>query len=140
MCSTTGRLCRLVLFAFAAVIGLSTPAAANTGTISGAVFDQTGMPVADLVITVTGAAIPAGRTTQTNANGVYQFEYLPPGDYSVTVTVTGASMTRPAIVELGRDTRVEFVTGLAVTEFVTVNAPARPVVDFRSAEVSFNFS
>ena len=140
MCSTTGRLCRLVLFAFAAVIGLSTPAAANTGTISGAVFDQTGMPVADLVITVTGAAIPAGRTTQTNANGVYQFEYLPPGDYSVTVTVAGASMTRPAIVELGRDTRVEFVAGLAVTEFVTVNAPARPVVDFRSAEVSFNFS
>jgi hypothetical protein len=139
MRAVSGRLCRLVLLVFAVVIGLSTPAAANTGTVSGAVFDQNGMPVADAEITVAGSAIPTGRTTRTNANGVYQFEYLPPGEYTLTVMVAGASITRPAIVELGRDTRVEFVTGLAVTEFVAVTA-ARPVVDFRSAEVSFNFS
>jgi hypothetical protein len=137
--SVAGGLCRVLVFAVAAVIGLSTPAAANTGTISGAVFNQDGMPVANAVVAVSGAAIPAGRTTRTDPNGVYHFEYLPPGDYAVTVTTAGTTITRNAIVELGRDTRLEFVTGLAFTEFVTVNA-VRPVVDFRSAEVSFNFS
>ena len=138
LATVAGRLCRVLLFAFAGVVGLSAPAAANTGTISGAVFDQAGMPVADVAVTVAGTAIPAGRTTRTDANGVYHFEYLPPGDYSVSVTAATTSLTRTAIVELGRDTRLEFVTGLALSEVVTVKA-VRPVVDFRSAEVSFNF-
>jgi hypothetical protein len=129
----------LVLFTFLTFVVFSAPAAANTGTISGAVFNQDGMPVAEAVVTVAGPAIPTGRTTRTDTNGIYHFEYLPPGDYAVTVAAAGTTLTRTAIVELGRDTRLEFVTGLALAEVITVNA-VRPVVDFRSAEVSFNFA
>src|SRR5688572_25115317 len=132
-------LSRVAFAAFAVLVALAAPAAANTGTISGVVFNQDGLPVADASVTVTGDAMPAGRTTRTDANGVYQFEYLPPGEYTVTVEGAKATARRAAIVELGRDTRIEFVTGLAVNETVTVTA-VRPIVDFRSAEVSFNFS
>ena len=45
---------------------------------------------------------------------------------------------RAAVVEVGKDTQVDFVLGLTIQEEVTVSA-ARPVVDIRSAEVGFNF-
>ena len=137
--AVTRRLYRVAFAAFAVLFALATPAAANTGTISGVVFNQDGMPVADASVRVTGDAVPAGRTTRTDANGVYQFEYLPPGEYTVTVEGIQATATRAAVVELGRDTRIEFVTGLQLNETVTVTA-AQPIVDFRSSEVSFNFA
>src|SRR5688572_33159060 len=96
-----------VLFVASTMFWLAAPAAANTGTISGVVFDQDGMPVADASVKVTGDAVPAGRTTRTDANGVYHFEYLPPGQYTVTVEGVQATATRAAVVELGRDTRIE---------------------------------
>jgi hypothetical protein len=130
-------LCRVAFGAFAVLVAIADPAAANTGTISGAVFNQDGIPVADAVVSVAGDHLPAGRSTQTDANGVYQFQYLPPGEYTVTVEGARTATRRTAVVELGRDTRVEFVTGLALAETVTVTA-VRPIVDFRSAEVSLN--
>src|SRR6185503_11841539 len=45
---------------------------------------------------------------------------------------------RTAVVEVGKDTQVDFVLGLTVQEELTVSA-ARPIVDIRSAEVGFNF-
>lgn len=113
--------------------------AADTGTVSGAVFDQGGQPVADAAVKISGAPLPIGRTVQTGANGLYQFQYLTPGEYVVEVEKTGVGRgTRVAVVELGRDTQVEFILGLTVQEQVTVSA-ARPVVDVRSAEIGFNF-
>ena len=80
-----------------------------------------------------------GRTAQTGANGLYQFQYLMPGEYVVEIEKIGVgSAKRVAIVEVGRDTQVEFILGLTLQEEVTVNA-ARPIVDIRSAEVGFNF-
>jgi hypothetical protein len=126
------------LIAFGIAIVFAVPAAANTGTISGAVFNQNGAPVADAVIRVAGDPLPTGRTTRTDANGVYLFEYLPPGEYSVSIEGGAPQAQRAAIVELGRDTRIEFVTGLELAETVTVRVAA-PVVDLRATEVSFNF-
>ena len=45
--------------------------------------------------------------------------------------------TRAAIVEVGRDTQVDFILGVSLQEEVTVSASS--IVDIRSAEVSFNF-
>ncbi len=113
--------------------------AADTGTVSGAVFDQNGQPVAEAAVKISGDPLPMGRTAQTGANGLYQFQYLIPGEYVVEIEKTGVGRaTRVVIVEVGRDTQVEFILGLTLQEEVTVNA-ASPIVDVRSAEIGFNF-
>ena len=82
--------------------------------------------------------LPSGRTVQSGANGLYQFQYLTPGDYVVEIDVAGVGRsTRAAIVEVGRDTQVDFILGVSLQEEVTVSAS--PIVDMRSAEVGFNF-
>ena len=97
--------------------------AADTGTVSGAVFDQNGQPVADAAVKISGEPLPIGRTAQTGANGLYQFQYLTPGEYVVEIEKTGVGRaTRVAIVEVGRDTQVDFILGLTLQEEVTVNA------------------
>jgi carboxypeptidase family protein len=113
--------------------------AADTGTISGAVFDRTGQPVSGAVVKASGQNLPAGRTAVTGANGTFRFEYLLAGEYDVVIE-SGAdgSPAREALVEVGKDTQVDFVTGLGLNEQVTITA-ATPVVDVKSTEVSFNF-
>jgi Carboxypeptidase regulatory-like domain len=131
---------RPLVVAITLVIVVAVPGfAADTGTISGAAFDKNGEPVADAAVKVSGAPLPMGRTAQTGANGLYQFQYLVPGEYLVEIEKIGVgSAKRVAIVEVGRDTQVEFILGLTLQEEVTVNA-ARPIVDIRSAGVGFNF-
>ena len=53
--------------------------AADTGTVSGAAFDQNGQPVADATVRISGELLPVGRTVLTSANGLFQFQYLAPG-------------------------------------------------------------
>jgi len=131
---------RPLLIAFAFLTAVSTSAfAADTGTISGAAFDQTGAPVADATVKISGELLPTGRTVQTGDNGLFQFQYLTPGEYLVEIEKVGVGRARrAAVVEVGKDTQVDFVLGLTIQEELTVNA-AQPVVDIRSAEVGFNF-
>ena len=139
-----GRLCMFApprpLFLAVALVMLFAVSAfsADTGTVSGAAFDQTGEPVADATVRISGAALPSGRTVQTGANGIYQFQYLSPGAYTVEVRSVAGNAKRAAVVEVGKDTQVDFVLGLSVQEQLTVTA-AQPIVDLRSAEVAFNF-
>jgi hypothetical protein len=90
-------------------------------------------------VKASGGNLPAGRTVMTGANGTFRFEYLLPGDYDVVIE-SGAdgSAPRKAVVEVGKDTQVDFVSGLGLNEQITVSA-ATPVVDVKSTEVSFNF-
>ena len=113
--------------------------AADSGSISGIVVDQSGAPVVDALVKVSGQLLPAGRTVRTSINGSYRFDYLLPGDYQLEVEPASGQVTRrPAAVELGKDTQVDFVMGVALTESVMVSA-ATPAVDVRSSEVNFNF-
>src|SRR5687768_8766264 len=112
--------------------------AADTGTVSGIVLDAMGQPIADVTVTLSGDRLPVGRSALTGANGIYQFEYLLPGSYTLQIAKDGiGTSTRTAVVEVGRDTQVDVVLGVAVSESVTVTA-VTPVVDVRSSEVSFN--
>ncbi len=114
--------------------------AADDGTISGAVFGASGEPVADAVVRLTGRQLVGGREVQTGANGSYRFDYVLPGEYSIRVEKNGiGSATRLAVVELGKDTQVDVVLGVTVSERLTVTA-VTPLVDARSTEVSFNYS
>lgn len=112
--------------------------AADTGTASGAVFDPSGRPIVEATVRISGDHLPAGRSTETDANGIYSFEYLLPGEYRLDVDKPGIGRaTRDAIIGVGRDTQVDFVLGVALAEELIVTA-ATPIVDVRSAEVSFN--
>ncbi len=133
----------LIIIAFALLVlvaGTPVPArAADTGTISGAVFDQAGMPVVDAVVRLSGDGLPLARTVRTNSNGVYRFEYLDPREYAIEVDVPGVGRAkRSAIVEIGKDTQVDLVVGLSIREELTVTA-VQPIVDTKSTEAGFNF-
>ena len=132
---------RQILVTLAWVLAVATVVrAADTGSVSGAVFDQNGQPVADATVKISGDRLPGSRTLQTSVNGIYQFDYLPPGEYAVEVDKAGVGMVRrAAIVGVGKDTPLDFVIGLSVNEALTVTA-ATPMVNVRSTEVSFNFT
>jgi hypothetical protein len=132
---------RLLAAMILLVAGAATAAfAADNGTISGAVFDQNGEPVLDATVRLSSERLPGGREVTTGANGAYKFDYVLPGEYSVRVENSGVGgATRTAIVELGRDTQLDMVIGLTVSEQLTVSAVS-PMVDARSTEVSVNFT
>ena len=135
MCAATRPLVIALRLSCVAVSAM----AADTGTVSGAVFDQDGQPVADATVKISGRPLPIGRTVQTGANGIYQFQYLPPGEYVVEIDKAGVGRaTRAAIVEVGQGHAGRLRPRPVVQEELTVTA-ARPIVDIRSAEVSFNF-
>ena len=100
-------------------VAISTQAA-DTGTISGAVFDSTGTPVADATVKISGDPLPIGRSVESDANGSYTLEYLEPGTYILEVAKEGIGTARRAVVaEVGRDTQVDLVIGLSVREELT---------------------
>jgi hypothetical protein len=137
MIGPTRALVRLLVLA-ALVLTMRGSAAADTGTISGTVFDGGGEPIADAVVSVSSDHMPAARTVLTGTTGFYRFDYLPAGNYRINAAkdqLTGTA--RDATVELDRDTQVDFVIGVALTEQVTVTT-ATPIVDTRSTEVSVN--
>jgi len=108
--------------------------AADTGSLSGAVFNQSGAPVPGAAVRISGEALPIGRETQTDANGVYRFDYLLPGEYTVDVTSAGnAPVRRAAVVAVGKDTQVDVLLGVSVSELLTVRA-VTPIVDVRSSD------
>ncbi len=135
--SVKGILLRLFVLWLAAA---GTAAAADTGSISGVVFDQGGKGVDRAAVRLTGDRLPGDRTATTDANGAYNFQLLLPGRYTIHVDKTGVGQTtREVLVEVDKDTQVDLVLGMTVQEELTVSA-AVPVVDMKSTEVNFNYS
>jgi hypothetical protein len=132
---------RLLLVALAVVgFSVAAAAAADTGSVSGMVFDPGGQAIPDASVTIAGDRPPVRRTVRTDANGRYLFEYLLPGEYVLEFDrITLGTARRLAVIEVGRETQVDVVLGVAVQEEVTVTATL-PLVDVRSTEVSFNFA
>jgi hypothetical protein len=132
--------CRVLALLLTFGVGLASSARAQeTGSISGVVFDQGGVAVADAAVKVTGERLPGGRTTTTSVGGEYRFLLLLPGEYIVEVEKTGAGVSRRrVVVEVAKDTQTDLVLGLNVQEDITVTA-AVPDVDLKSTEVNFNY-
>ena len=107
------RLAQLFIAFVLMVLVAAVAQATDTGTVSGAVFDQNGQPVADATVKISGDRLPVGRTVQTSANGIYQFEYLLPGEYAVEVDKAGdRQRQRPPSSKSGRTRQLDFVIGL----------------------------
>jgi hypothetical protein len=87
----------IAFFMFACLnTSLAFAQATNTGTIVGAVTDQSGAVVPGATITLTDPATNAVRTTTTNGTGDYVFTNVPPSTYSIVATKTGFEITKIA--------------------------------------------
>jgi uncharacterized surface anchored protein len=62
---------------------------ATTGTITGTITGEHGMPLSGAKITLLALDTKSTSTATTDANGAYTFDNLQPGDYEVTFTSKG---------------------------------------------------
>ena len=107
-------------------------AAAQTyrGSIHGQVTDQSGAVVVAATITARNTANGESRTVKTIGDGSYIIPELEAGQYSVTFAATGFTTgVENAIVEVGLDTRLDFVLEVGMVERITTVTAAAPLVD-----------
>ena len=73
---------RLIAGLCVVLVGLSAPAYAQrtTGTIIGAVTDESGAVLPGVTVTLTGAGVAGSPTSITTETGTYRFTSLPPGN------------------------------------------------------------
>jgi outer membrane receptor protein involved in Fe transport len=118
-------------------------AQATTGSIRGAVTDQTGAVVPDATIVAknqnTGVESAPFKTT---SDGIYNIPNLNPGTY--TLTVEAANFKRAAFtdieVRVGQEVTIDAALQPGgLTETVTVAAGSEEVVNRETAQVSANF-
>ena len=72
-----------------------------TGTISGKVVDQQGLPLPGVVVTATSPALQGSRTATTSANGDYILPFLPSGQYTVSYELSGFATVKRAEATVG---------------------------------------
>jgi len=94
--------------ASAASSNLSTTTASqstsNKGTLAGAVYDATGKPLANAVVTV------GSKSVKTTTSGSWQFTNLAPATYSVGVALTGYKGQTLSVAAVGGKTVLAVVT------------------------------
>jgi hypothetical protein len=87
------KFARLAALAVAVAFALTAgPAAAQTvptGTISGKVVDEQGLPVPGVSVTAESPALQGTRSTTSSANGDFILPFLPAGEYTITFELTG---------------------------------------------------
>lgn len=122
-----------------ALVCICTPSAlgqaANSGTVSGTVTDQSGAAVVEAVVRLVDTATNTERTAITNETGRYIFASVVPGLYNVTISksgfraakfskqevTVGTALTLNASMEIGSVSQVVEVTATG-TELQTMNA------------------
>lgn len=123
------------------VFGLLVATAAGqivTGTIIGAVSDESSGVLPGVTATIASPAFPAGpSTTVTDEQGRYRFVGLPPGTYTLTLSLSGfADYTEELRVTAGGtiERNVMMKVG-TVAESITVSGQS-PMVDTRNVAVT----
>jgi hypothetical protein len=119
---------------------LSRPARAqiSTGSIAGAISDESGAVLPGVTITATNIGTAQQRTVVTNETGRYQLAGLPPGPYSVSAELAGfATVLRSQVtVTVGSIVDLDISMKLAsVQETVTVSGEA-PLIESAKTDLS----
>ena len=118
-------------------------AAAQTGSISGQVADETGGVLPGVTVEATSPALIEGvRTSFSDGSGLYTLEALRPGTYTVTFVLPGFSTFIREGIEIttGFSANVDAtMTVGAVEETVTVSG-ASPVIDVQNVQHQENIS
>jgi Carboxypeptidase regulatory-like domain/TonB-dependent Receptor Plug Domain len=118
--------CTVVLTVILCLCSATSFAQVTSGTIFGAVKDQSGAYVAKATVSVNDTATGVSREVTTDDNGGFVVPNLPPGTYTITVSAAGFKKVEKAGVILSAADHLnagDFVLTVgAVTEQVTVTA------------------
>ena len=113
--------------------------AQGTGSITGAVRDNTGAVIAKAEVTLTNTGTRTALKTTTNANGEYLFAAIPPGTYDLAVSAVGFNTygANGIVLDVSQRARVDATLNVGeVKTTVTVEAAAATQVETESSEVS----
>ncbi len=114
--------------------------AQTTGTIEGAITDQSGAALPGVTVELAGVRLQGARTAVTTADGHYRFLSLTPGDYTVTATLAGfGKVQKKATVGLDATVQANLQLNLSTTAEVTVTGEA-PLIDSTSTTAGSNFA
>jgi hypothetical protein len=125
----TSNVARVLLLVFLALTVAR--AQVSTGTIVGAVEDNTGGAVPNASVTLTQTATGQARQTQTNDHGQFNAPFLPLGNYSVSVSAPGYETQTISGINLQVDQTANLHIALkvgSVSQTVQVTA-ASPLLD-----------
>jgi len=115
---------------------------AITATLSGSIFDPTGLAVSSAKVTLTSPEHAIIRTTSTEANGLYTFTLLPPAVYRLEVEAAGFKHYKQEGISLGAgqtaEQNVSLVVG-ALTENIEVISQV-PLMNADNANISSDVS
>ena len=135
---------RLIAGLCVVLVGLCAPAYAQrtTGTIIGAVTDESGGVLPGVTVTLTGAGVAGNPTAVTSETGAYRFPSLPPGEYNVSFALQGfATVSRErVVVPLGETVEIPVQMKVSTLQETVTVTGASPVVNTASAEVSTNLN
>ena len=125
---------------------ISVQAQVTTGTVRGAVTDQTGAVVPSAIVTITDPKTRTSQTAETGNTGEYQFNNLPVGTYVITVQPPANSnfstlTLNDVRVKLNEITDVPTVLQPGeTTASVTVSAGGAELVDSTSLNLAKDFN
>src|SRR5262249_4817353 len=111
-------------------LAVASVAQAPTGTIAGAVTDESGAPIPAAVISITNRDTGLRRSTVTMLDGAYSAAALPAGSYEVKCEAPGfRPVAREAAVATGSTTTVDLSLPIGTTkDVVTVEGASSQIV------------
>ena len=113
--------------------------AQTTGTVEGAVTDQSNAPLPGVTVELASPNLQGTRTAVTSADGRYRFPSVPPGPYTVTAELAGfGKVQKRATVTLDATAQVNLSLQLSTTAEITVTGEA-PLVDVSSTTQGTNY-
>jgi len=104
----------------------------QTGKIQGTVFDEEGIPLPGVTVTITSPSLVAPEISRTTSvSGFFRFPSLPPGTYQVTTKLEGFndSVRKGIVVSANKTTAFDITMGLATIEEEIVVEGQSPTVD-----------
>jgi hypothetical protein len=109
----------------------------TTGSITGAVTDDSGAALPGVTVTAANLATGATRTVVSTSTGLYTIDLLVPAIYSVRGEMSGFQPARIArvVVNIGTSSTLNLKMRVGVAETVTVTAVA-PIVETTRSEIS----
>lgn len=122
------------------LLGLSTVAWAQSGTISGTVSDSTGAVISSAQVSARDVQTGITRITTTNSQGFYEFIAVKPSTYEVTVEAKGfvRAVKRDINVVVGLESHFDVALSPgSVSEIVEVKAEV-PLIEPEKTNVSYS--
>jgi Carboxypeptidase regulatory-like domain len=135
--ASLGNLCVVSLVCLLLAITAPVTAQQTSGSVVGAVTDNTGAVVSGAAVTLTNVDTGDRRTATTSQSGDYEFVNLVPGNYRVDVENTGFKhfIRSNVVVQVQGSTRVDAAMALGnVSETVEVSSQA-PLLETQQATV-----